>query len=161
MQFPGGAIGKSVLNSFAKSTEKHLCWSLFLNNVASLTSIPPSLLDPKESVFLWILQKFLRTTFLWNTSGDFFCKRSCLAHLSLPTGIYLLQVDNGKTVQSYEQRHQNHVIDVIMVSISSILNRFHTLYWCFHCWIWKSKSQLGMQSRWSSNWIALVTALNN
>ena len=23
------------------------------------------------------------------------------------------------------------------------LNRFHTLFWCFYCWLWKSKCRLG------------------
>ena len=23
------------------------------------------------------------------------------------------------------------------------LNRFHTLFWCFHCWLWTSKCPLG------------------
>ena len=26
------------------------------------------------------------------------------------------------------------------------LNRFHTLFWCFHCWIWTCKCQLGIIS---------------
>ena len=39
-----------------------------------------------------------------------------------------------KSVQSSQWRHQNDVIKV--------LNRFLSLFWCFDCWIWASKSGL-------------------
>ena len=30
------------------------------------------------------------------------------------------------------------------------LNRFHTLFWCFHCWLWTSKCRLGSSQKVSS-----------
>ena len=30
------------------------------------------------------------------------------------------------------------------------LNRFHTLFWCFHCWLWTSKCRLGPSQKVSS-----------
>ena len=51
-----------ALKNFAKSTEKHLCQSLFCKT------------DSDTDVFLWILWNFLRTLFIWNTSGRYFCR---------------------------------------------------------------------------------------
>ena len=36
--------------------------------------------------------------------------------------------------------------DFILVSLLLTLNRFHTLFWCFHYWFWTSKSWLGGKS---------------
>ena len=47
-----------------------------------------------------------------------------------------------KPVNSQRYRHQN-VIDVVLVSLLLTLNKFHRFFWCFHCWIWTSKSRLG------------------
>ena len=33
----------------------------------------------------------------------------------------------------------------VLVSLLLTLNRFHTLFWCFQCWIWKSKCRLVTQ----------------
>ena len=53
--------------------------------------------------------------------------------------------------QSQQWKHQNNVWnllkicvnDVVLVSLLSALSRFHTLFWCFHCWLWTSKYRLG------------------
>ena len=34
------------------------------------------------------------------------------------------------------------VMDVVLLSLLLTLNRLHTLFWCFHCWVWTSKCQL-------------------
>ena len=34
------------------------------------------------------------------------------------------------------------VMDVVLLSLLLSLNRLHTLFWCFHCWVWTSKCQL-------------------
>ena len=63
---------KGVLRNFTKFTGKHLCPSLLFNKVAGLG--PATLLKRK----LWHRRfpvnfvKFLRTCFLWNTSGGCF-----------------------------------------------------------------------------------------
>ena len=57
-------------------------------------------------------------------------------------------------VQSQQWKHQNNVWNlfnvnnkenkngVVLVSLSLTLNRFSTLFWCFHCWLWASKYRL-------------------
>ena len=37
------------------------------------------------------------------------------------------------------------------------LNRFHTLFWCFHCWLWTSKCRLGSSQKVSSRnfWVTV------
>ena len=59
---------KGVLKDFAKFTGKHLCQSLFLNKVVTLL---------KKRVwhrcFPVSFAKFLRTPFLYNTTGGCFC----------------------------------------------------------------------------------------
>ena len=43
-------------------------------------------------------------------------------------------------------KHQN---DIVLVSLYLTLNRFHTLFWCFHCWLWANNYQQHMLSIWS------------
>ena len=47
------------------------------------------------------------------------------------------------TVQSEQQGHQNDINDVVLVSLLLTFDRFHTLFWCFGCWIWTSNCRLG------------------
>ena len=66
-----------------------------------------------------------------------------------PTGIHLFKVNNGNTKAMYDICYQltktpDWRRDVILVSLLLTMNRFHTLPWCFHCWLWASKFQLGM-----------------
>ena len=63
------SIKKGVLRNFTKFTGKHLCQSLFLNNVAGLR--PATLLKKKlwHRCFHVDFVKFLRTPFLQNTSA--------------------------------------------------------------------------------------------
>ena len=35
------------------------------------------------------------------------------------------------------------VMDIVPVSILFTLNRFNTLFWCFHYWLWTSECRLG------------------
>ena len=73
------------------------------------------------------------------------------ANSFLPSQIsHLFKVTNGNTrimsgicsKLTKKKRHQNDVIDVVLVSLLLILNRSHALSGCFHCWLWTSKSQL-------------------
>ena len=48
-----------------------------------------------------------------------------------------------KSVQSWWWRH--HVIDVVLVSLLSTLNR---LFFCFHDWLWTSKCRLLLKCFW-------------
>ena len=50
-----------------------------------------------------------------------------------------------KSAQSYQQRRQN---DVVVVPLLKTLDRYHTLFCCFHCWLWTSKCPLGVVAFW-------------
>ena len=71
-------IIKGVLRNFAKFTGKHLCQSLFFNKVAGLS--PATLLRKRlcQKFLPVTFAKFLRTTFLQNTS-----RRQLLKNLNL------------------------------------------------------------------------------
>ena len=64
-------------------------------------------------------------------------------------GIYLFKVDNENTrtvCEIYTKltiRLQNEVIDIVLVFLLLTLNRFHTLLWYFHYWLWPNKCWLG------------------
>ena len=40
-------------------------------------------------------------------------------------------------------RVNNEDNDAVLVSLLLTLNRFHTLFWFFHCWLWLNKCRLG------------------
>ena len=63
------SVRKGVLKKFAKFIGKHLCQSLFFNNIAGLR--PATLLKKRFSHrrFPVNFEKFLRTSFLQNTCG--------------------------------------------------------------------------------------------
>ena len=65
-----GSVRKGVLRNFRKFTGKHLCQSLFFNNVAGMR--PATLLKKRlwHRCFPMNFVTFLRTPFLQNTSGD-------------------------------------------------------------------------------------------
>ena len=65
--------------------------------------------------------------------------------LMSPTGIYLFEVNNRNSRTMWEicLNLTININDVVLVSSMLTLNRFHTLFWCFHCWLWISKCQLG------------------
>ena len=67
------SIKKGVLRNVAKFTGKHLCQGLFSNKVAGLR--PVTLLKERlwHRCFPVNFAKFLRTPFLRNTSGGYFC----------------------------------------------------------------------------------------
>ena len=64
------SMKKGILKNFTKFTGKHLCQSLFFNNVAGLR--PATLFQRKllHSCFPVNFAKFSRTFFLQNTSGQ-------------------------------------------------------------------------------------------
>ena len=64
-------------------------------------------------------------------------------------------------VQKQQWKHQNNVWNLfkvnnkdtrrlVLVSLLLSLNRIHTLFWCYHCWLWISNCRLGC--RMKSNW---------
>ena len=63
------SIEISVLRNFAQFTGKHLCQSLFFNNVAGLRPVTLLKRRPWHRYFPVNFVKFLRTPFLQSTSG--------------------------------------------------------------------------------------------
>ena len=62
-------VKKGVLNKFTKFKRKHLCQSLFLNKVAGPRPATLSKKRLQHRCFPVTSAKFLRTSFLQNTSG--------------------------------------------------------------------------------------------
>ena len=62
-----------------------------------------------------------------------------------PVDIYLFKVSYGNTrtinelCSKFTIKNQNYVIGVDLVTLFLALNRFHTLFWCFHHWLLTSK----------------------
>ena len=74
------SIKKSLLKNFAVFTGKHLCQSLFFNNVADLFLLNKR---PWSRRFPIYFAKFLRTPFLQNTSGRLFLTISPVTYASV------------------------------------------------------------------------------
>ena len=74
---------KGVLRNSAKFSRKHLCQNLFFNKVADLR--PVTLFKKRlwQRCFHVNFTKFLRTSFLQNTSGGYFCKNPRLIIFSV------------------------------------------------------------------------------
>ena len=63
--------------------------------------------------------------------------------LSTPAGIYLFKVNKRNNRTMCEICSKLTIkIDVARVSLLLALKRFHTLFWCFYCWLWTSKWRL-------------------
>ena len=69
ISFPEVFYRKVALKNITTFREKHLCQSLFFNKVAGKKET----LVQVFSCFLVNFMKFLRASFLWNTSGGCFC----------------------------------------------------------------------------------------
>ena len=62
-----------------------------------------------------------------------------------PADIYLFKINNVNTRSMHGIRSKliktaewKDAINVVSVSFLLTLNRFHTLFQCFHCWIWNA-----------------------
>ena len=60
-----------------------------------------------------------------------------IKYLQCCEAIRLFKVDSGNT------RKISKICSKFPVSFMLTLNRFHTLFWCFHCWLWTNKCRLG------------------
>ena len=118
--------GDTLKNS-TKFTGRHLCQSLFLNNVAGIR--PATLLKkrPCRWCFPMNFVKFFRII-------------AFLEHLwQLLLYLYISVKSNMEATQQYVKFVWNYVINVVMVSSLLTLNKFQTLFWCLHCWLWTRK----------------------
>ena len=50
-----------------------------------------------------------------------------------------------KFVPSYLKKHNRGNDAFLVASLYLTLNRFHTFLWRFYCWLWTSKSRLGLK----------------
>ena len=84
-------------------------------------------------------------------TGEKLFKSNSRASLStfFPFGIYLFKVNNGNTRTICEIRSKLTITipERLQWRHSGVLllsrNRFHTLFWYFHCWLWTSKRRPG------------------
>ena len=84
---------------------------------------------------------YSRNAQLWGKKSSSFVYFIYLNFLNNPAGFYLMKVNNGN--------HQN---------------TFYALFWCFHCWIRKSKCQVGSslkktERNFSRNYLAWYNEL--
>ena len=54
-----------------------------------------------------------------------------------------------KYVQSYQWKHQNNVIDVVLVFLLLTLKIFHTFFYYLYCWFWTNTCKF-------SSWLYLL-----
>ena len=78
--------------------------------------------------------------------------------VTLPVSIYLYKVNNENT------RTMREICSILTIKIPERhhwpnLNRFHTLFWCFHCWLWTA-SCVGTRNIHKSCSPAFVTTWN-
>ena len=66
------SLKKVFIKNFTKFTGKHLCWSLFLNKVSGLRTATLLKMRLQQRCFPVNFVKFLRTSFLQNTSQRLF-----------------------------------------------------------------------------------------
>ena len=84
----------------------------------------------------------LSTTFFFKSIS--FSKKLDFKERPQPAGIYLFNLNNSKAQKISEmcskltKKTPNDVINVVQVSLLLTLNRFRTLFLCFHCWLWAS-----------------------
>ena len=79
-----------------------------------------------------------------------------------PAAIYLFKVNRNTrrmceiysklTLKTTERRHWRRSI-VFTVN----LNRFHSLFWCFYCWLWTSKCRPGEIGKYCRNAIEIIS----
>ena len=63
------------------------------------------------------------------TQQTFSCYKSAIGTLA-----------NGmKIAQRKKKKHQNYIIDIVLLSLLVTLTKLHTLLWCFHRQFWKAK----------------------
>ena len=64
----------------------------------------------------------------------------CKIHFSeKQDGIYLFKLWNLFKVNNKDTRTTSMTLLLLLMPT---LNRFHTLFWCIHCWLWTSKYRL-------------------
>ena len=47
-------------------------------------------------------------------------------------------METPERLQCWQEIQHNSVIDIVLVSLLSTLNKFQTMFWCFYCWLWAS-----------------------
>ena len=66
---------RDALKSFTKFTEKHLCWELLFNNIASIRFALSLKKSYQQRRFTVNFAQFLRHHFYRTLPGDWFCLR--------------------------------------------------------------------------------------
>ena len=76
-----------------------------------------------------------------------------LFNLSYWNTIAICEICSALTIKTPERRHWSLFLNkvaglrtlryAVLVSLMLAVNIFCILFWCFHCWLWTSKSRLG------------------
>ena len=75
-----------------------------------------------------------RTDFQKNVI-ETFCWFNKIDSKPIPTGIFWFRVNNGN-IRVISEICSKLAIKTLSLLLS--LNRYHTLFWCFYCWLWAS-----------------------
>ena len=84
----------------------------------------------------------------WHEKNMRHDKLQILSKVFNPADVYSFKVNNGNTRTMCEIcsdltiRHQNDVIEVLLVLLLLTLNGFHILFWCFHYLLWTNKCRM-------------------
>ena len=72
------------------------------------------------------------------SSCESFCSQRSYSKSTIGNTRVMCAVCWKVTIKVPERRQ-----DVVLVALSLLLKGFYTLFWSFHCWLWKSKYRLG------------------
>ena len=113
-----------------------LVFSLALDPDKKCVSINVTILYIFRYVWACLVQRGALVQFFWK----FICKQNIWKIYQ-----FSLKISSQHLLgQSQQRKYQNDVNNVILMSLLLTLNKFHKLFWCFHCWLWSSKCQLGI-----------------
>ena len=122
---PGVFCEKGVLRNFAKFTGKHLCQRLFFNKVAG-----------RGLVFSCEFCEISKNNFFYRTPP-------------VAASICLFKCENGNSRTICEicskltiKNNRSYLVSLRRSAVLLTLNRFHTMFWFFHCSLWTNKWRL-------------------
>ena len=84
----------------------------------------------------------------------------CSSYFLFFANRFILMLRRHLLAHGQQWKHQNNVWNLFKVNNRDTstffflltLNRFHTLFWCSHCWIWTSECRLSDYLCYALNW---------
>ena len=116
-------------------------WEFLFNLIVPLAFFYTTLKTLENLWFPNVFRGYKKRIFVWNWLINWrfrepFKKQNIL-HIWKQ---YIMEVIilTCSSKRSFKQLWASDVIEVILMPLLLILNRFQTLFWCFHCWFWTS-----------------------